>query len=49
MISSEGGLKEPYIFNSEIEENPFCIYEEEKRDEKALESDRILTQEGLKI
>ena len=43
ILVNAGGLKEPYIFNSEIEENPFCRGEEEKRDQKEIESERILT------
>ena len=37
ILSKEGGLKEPYIFNSGLEENPFCrtIEDEEvKKDDK---------------
>jgi hypothetical protein len=53
--STPGGLKEPYIYNSNmIEEDPFCRVEEEKEvPDKAqaggMTQDQILAIEGLKI
>eukprot|EP00347_Sterkiella_histriomuscorum_P005759 403355378 len=50
--SREGGLKEPYLFNDQLEENPFFRdrhADEEQKDNKQKDGEKILIQEGIKI
>lgn len=51
IFETKGGLNEPYVYNDQLlEEDPFCrLNEEEKKDEKAIQGERMLTQEAVKI
>jgi len=46
IFDTKGGLNEPYVYNDQLlEEDPFCRLneEEEKKDEKAIQGERMLT------
>lgn len=53
LTSRNSGLKEPYLYNDELEENPFFREmnedEEHKENKQQKESEKVLAQEALKI